>query len=161
MPNIGISLVSNLYYRFDLLRKFINRCFMPIKTTKKPWEETSILRSNVAVVFIPTVPNRYVLCPAGLTVSILQCGINDFVHFGTEWSTYQMALILIQEIKKMLDGTCLKIFLVIQPFLKFFGCIWSTVRLRFRKSISGHNFQTIRKLANNDFQYHREVIYNT
>ena len=23
----------------------------------------------------------------------------------------------------------------------------------------GHNFQTIRKFANNDFQYHREVIY--
>ena len=33
--------------------------------------------------------------------------------------------------------------------------------LRFRKSISGHHFQTRRKLANNDFQYPREVIYNT
>ena len=38
--------------------------------------------------------------------------------------------------------------------------LWSTVRLRFRKSISGHNFQTIRKLDNNDFQHHREVIYS-
>ena len=36
----------------------------------------------------------------------------------------------------------------------------STVRLRFRKSISGHYFQTIRKLANNDFQYYREGFYN-
>ena len=36
----------------------------------------------------------------------------------------------------------------------------STVRLRFRKSILRHNFQTIRKLANKDFQYHREVIYS-
>ena len=35
----------------------------------------------------------------------------------------------------------------------------STVRLRFRKSILGHNFQTIRKLVINYFQYHREVIY--
>ena len=34
--------------------------------------------------------------------------------------------------------------------------IWSTVRLRFRKRISGHNFQTIRKLANNDFQYNSQ-----
>ena len=36
----------------------------------------------------------------------------------------------------------------------------STVRLRFRKSISRHHFQTIRKLANTDFQYHRGVIYS-
>ena len=33
----------------------------------------------------------------------------------------------------------------------------STVRLRFRKSISGHHFQTIGKLASNDFNYHTEV----
>ena len=39
--------------------------------------------------------------------------------------------------------------------------IWSTVRLRFRKSISGHHFQTIRKFANNGFQYQRDVNYNT
>ena len=38
--------------------------------------------------------------------------------------------------------------------------IWSTVRLRFRKSISGHHFQTIRKLANTDFQYRRGIIYS-
>ena len=38
--------------------------------------------------------------------------------------------------------------------------VGSTVRLRFRKSISGHHFQTIRKLAIIDFQYHREVIYS-
>ena len=38
--------------------------------------------------------------------------------------------------------------------------IRSTVMLRFRKSISGHNFQTIRKLGNTDFQYHRVVIYS-
>ena len=41
-----------------------------------------------------------------------------------------------------------------------FSGIRSTVRLRFRKCISGHHFHTIRKLANNDFQYHKEVIYN-
>ena len=35
----------------------------------------------------------------------------------------------------------------------------SIVRLRYRKSISGHNFQTIRKLANTEFQYHIGVIY--
>ena len=35
--------------------------------------------------------------------------------------------------------------------------VWSNVRLRFRKSMSGHHFQTIRKLANPD--YHRGVIY--
>ena len=34
------------------------------------------------------------------------------------------------------------------------GVLRSTVRLRFRKSISGHNFQTIGKLASNDFDYH-------
>ena len=34
----------------------------------------------------------------------------------------------------------------------------STVRLRFRKSISGHHFQTIRTFANTDFQYHRGVF---
>ena len=34
----------------------------------------------------------------------------------------------------------------------FFVSLWSTVRLRFRKSISGHNFQTIGKLAKTDFQ---------
>ena len=28
------------------------------------------------------------------------------------------------------------------------------------KSVSGYNFQTIRKLANNDFKYHREIIYS-
>ena len=32
--------------------------------------------------------------------------------------------------------------------------VQSTVRLRFRKSISGHHFQTIGKLAKTDFQYH-------
>ena len=32
--------------------------------------------------------------------------------------------------------------------------------LTFGKSISGHPFQTIRKLANNYFQYHREFIYD-
>ena len=36
--------------------------------------------------------------------------------------------------------------------------IWSTVRLRFRKSISGHNFQNTRIYAKNDFKYHRDVI---
>ena len=36
----------------------------------------------------------------------------------------------------------------------------STVRLRFRKSVSGHHFQTIRKLANTDLQYHRGVMYS-
>ena len=40
-------------------------------------------------------------------------------------------------------------------------CLGSNVRLRFRKSISGHHYQTIRKFANNGFQYHREVNYNT
>ena len=30
--------------------------------------------------------------------------------------------------------------------------------MRFRKSITGHNFQTIIKLAKTDFRYHREVI---
>ena len=30
----------------------------------------------------------------------------------------------------------------------------STVRLRYRKSISGHHFQTIGKIASNDFNYH-------
>ena len=29
------------------------------------------------------------------------------------------------------------------------------------KVFSGHNFQTIRKLAKNDFQFQKEVIYNT
>ena len=38
--------------------------------------------------------------------------------------------------------------------------IWSTVRVRFRKCISGYHYQTIRKLANTDFQYHRGVIYS-
>ena len=38
--------------------------------------------------------------------------------------------------------------------------IGSTARLRFRKSIYGHQFQTIRKLANIYFQYHRGVIYS-
>ena len=32
--------------------------------------------------------------------------------------------------------------------------IGSTVRFRCRKSISGHNFQTIGKIASNDFNYH-------
>ena len=36
----------------------------------------------------------------------------------------------------------------------------STVRLRLRKSISGFYFQTIRKLFNNDFQYHSKGIYS-
>ena len=36
----------------------------------------------------------------------------------------------------------------------------STVRLRFRKSISRHHFQNTRKFDNNDFQYHRDVIYS-
>ena len=47
----------------------------------------------------------------------------------------------------------------------YIGNIWSllleigsTVRLRFRKSISGHHFQTIGKLASNDFNYHAEVV---
>ena len=39
-------------------------------------------------------------------------------------------------------------------------CLKSTVRLRFRKSIAGHHFQNTRKLANNDFQYHRDIIYS-
>ena len=34
----------------------------------------------------------------------------------------------------------------------------STVRLRFRKSISRHNFQNRRKFDDNDFRYHRNVI---
>ena len=34
----------------------------------------------------------------------------------------------------------------------------SAVRLRFRKSISGHHFQTIEKLASNDFNHHTEVV---
>ena len=38
--------------------------------------------------------------------------------------------------------------------------LWSTVRLRLKKSISGHHFQIIRKLANNDFQYQREGFYS-
>ena len=38
--------------------------------------------------------------------------------------------------------------------------IQSTVRLTFRKRISGHNFLTMIKPAYNDFQYHREVIYD-
>ena len=38
--------------------------------------------------------------------------------------------------------------------------VWSTVRLKFSKSISGHHFQKIRSLAKNDFRYHREVINN-
>ena len=36
--------------------------------------------------------------------------------------------------------------------------IRSAVRLRFRKSISGHHFQTIGKLASNDFNHHTEVV---
>ena len=36
----------------------------------------------------------------------------------------------------------------------------STVRLRTRKSISGHHFQNSRKLDNKDLQYHRDVIYS-
>ena len=39
--------------------------------------------------------------------------------------------------------------------------VWSTVRLRFRKSISENHFQTIKKISYDDFQYHREVIFNT
>ena len=35
-----------------------------------------------------------------------------------------------------------------------FTMVRSTVRLRFIKSISGHHFQTIGKLASNDFNYH-------
>ena len=35
----------------------------------------------------------------------------------------------------------------------------STVRLRFRKSVSEHHFHTIRKLAKNDFQYHRGFFF--
>ena len=38
--------------------------------------------------------------------------------------------------------------------------VGSTVSLRFRKSIAGHHFQNTRKLANNDFQYHRDIIYS-
>ena len=38
--------------------------------------------------------------------------------------------------------------------------ISSTVRLRFRKSISRHKFQNTRKFDNNDFQYYRDVIYS-
>ena len=38
--------------------------------------------------------------------------------------------------------------------------IQSTVMLRFRKSISGHHLQNTRNFANNDFQYHRDVIFN-
>ena len=47
-----------------------------------------------------------------------------------------------------------------KPLLNIKSCIGNTVRLRFRKSISGHHFQTIRKLANNDFQYHRGFIHS-
>ena len=35
-----------------------------------------------------------------------------------------------------------------------------TVSLRFKKSISGHHFKDTRKLANNDFQHNRGVIYS-
>ena len=45
-------------------------------------------------------------------------------------------------------------------YVIFKGNIWSTVRLRFRKSIVGHYFLNTRKLANNDFQYHRDIIYS-
>ena len=45
------------------------------------------------------------------------------------------------------------------PPLSLHISLGSTVRLRFRKSISGHHFQNTRKFANNDFQYHRDVIY--
>ena len=38
--------------------------------------------------------------------------------------------------------------------------IWSTVRLRFRKRIFGHNFKTLEKLAIHDFQYQTEVVYS-
>ena len=36
--------------------------------------------------------------------------------------------------------------------------VGSTVRLRFRKSIFGHQFQTIRKLPSNEFNFHTEVV---
>ena len=36
----------------------------------------------------------------------------------------------------------------------------STGRLRFRRSISGHHFQTTRNLANKDLQHYKEIIYS-
>ena len=36
--------------------------------------------------------------------------------------------------------------------------VQSTVRLRFKKSISGHCFLNTRKFDNNDYQHHRYVI---
>ena len=36
--------------------------------------------------------------------------------------------------------------------------VGSIVRLRFRKSISGHHFQTIGKLVSDDFDYHTKVV---
>ena len=44
--------------------------------------------------------------------------------------------------------------------LHFWLYIGGTVTLRFRKSISRHNFQNTRKFYDNDFQYHRDVIYS-
>ena len=44
--------------------------------------------------------------------------------------------------------------------LSWHPTVGNTVRLRFSKSISGHHFQTIGQLANNDFQYHREGFYD-
>ena len=44
---------------------------------------------------------------------------------------------------------------ILGPFVRV---LRSTVRLRFRKSISGHNFQTIGKLPSIDFNYHTEVV---
>ena len=38
--------------------------------------------------------------------------------------------------------------------------IRSSVRLRIRKSISGHCFQTTRKFDDIDLQYHRDVIFS-
>ena len=53
-------------------------------------------------------------------------------------------------------------------FPPFLGHFWfsvvtlgSNVRLRFRKSISGHHFQTIGKLASNDFDYHTQAVNST
>ena len=42
----------------------------------------------------------------------------------------------------------------------WFSFITGTVRLRFRKSIFIPYFQNTRKLDNNYFQYHRDVIYS-
>ena len=72
--------------------------------------------------------------------------MGSFGHFGISLGFIALQLLIENQVFIVID------------VIDIINRVQSTVRLRIRKNISGHHFQTIGKLASNDFSYHTDVF---